>query len=62
MYPDSLHRIAEEAFLIPVSNVTMLPASGSSRRYFRITFNNGKTILAAENAEVRENKAFIGFA
>ncbi|MGD9493734.1 MAG: RNase adapter RapZ [Bacteroidales bacterium] len=62
MYPDSLHRIAEEAFLIPVSNVTMLPASGSSRRYFRITFNNGKTILAAENAEIRENNAFIGFA
>lgn len=62
MYPDSLHRIAEEAFRIPVSNVFMLPASGSSRRYFRITFATGKTVVAAENAEIRENKAFISFA
>jgi len=62
MYPDLLHRIAEDAFLIPVSNVSMLPASGSSRRYFLIAVSNGKTVLAAENAEVRENKAFIGFA
>ncbi|MPM13021.1 RNase adapter protein RapZ [bioreactor metagenome] len=62
MHPDLLQKIASDVFKATATRVTMLPASGSSRKYYRIEFSDGKTILAAENAEIRENKAFIAFA
>jgi aminoglycoside/choline kinase family phosphotransferase len=62
MYPDSIGKIAEDIFSLPVSSVKMLPVSGSSRRYYRIFFSNGKTIIATKNSEKRENKAFLEFA
>jgi len=62
MEADSIKRIAEEAFRMPVSTILPLPASGSNRRYYRLTFDNSTTILAAENNEVRENRAFIEFS
>ena len=41
--------------------ITSLPRSGSDRRYFRIT-DGKKSIIAAYNANLEENNAFIGFS
>jgi len=62
MEADAMKRIAEEAFRMPVSTILPLPASGSNRRYYRLTFEDSTTMLAAENNEVRENRAFIEFS
>lgn len=44
-----------------VSNITMLPASGSSRIYFRI-HTNKKSLIATYNPNTEENNAFIIFS
>ena len=44
-----------------IIGIEMLPASGSSRIYFRITTEN-KTLIATYNSNIEENKAFIYFS
>lgn len=62
METDSVKLIAERVFGKSIIAATQLPASGSSRRYFRLKFSDNTSVLAAYNSEVRENEAFIHFA
>jgi len=41
-------------------NIVSLPASGSDRKYFRIT-DKSRTIIGAYNPNPEENQAFVGF-
>ena len=45
-------------------NITALPGAGSNRQYFRISFPEGKhkTLIAAFNPDVSENKAWLTFS
>ena len=41
--------------------IVELPSSGSNRKYFRVSFNQQESILAAFNPDVRENIAWNSF-
>ncbi len=41
--------------------ITLLPLSGSSRRYYRIK-NHDKSVIGVINQDVKENQAFISFS
>ncbi len=43
-------------------SITPLPPSGSARLYFRCTYNNGETLIASYNPDVKENTAFYTFS
>ncbi|MCQ2204728.1 MAG: phosphotransferase [Bacteroidales bacterium] len=44
------------------NHYTELPPSGSSRRYFRISGNDGRTAIGVYNADRKENEAFLSFS
>lgn len=44
------------------ADVEVLPQSGSDRRYFRMTDEKGKTVIATHGLNVPENEAFVYFA
>ncbi len=44
-----------------VTACTPLPASGSSRRYYRLTHDDGTTLIGAYNEDVAENEAFFSY-
>ncbi|MDR2868068.1 MAG: phosphotransferase [Bacteroidales bacterium] len=44
-----------------VKSISMMPSSGSHRRYYRILLSNGKTYMGVYNEDVRENEAFYYF-
>jgi aminoglycoside/choline kinase family phosphotransferase len=44
------------------SNIRELPSSGSNRVYYRLTFENETTLLAAYNPDVSENIAWYSFS
>ena len=42
-----------------VKNIEELPSSGSNRRYFRLTGENGDTLIGVKGTSVEENIAFV---
>lgn len=42
-----------------VKNIDELPSSGSNRRYFRLTGENGDTLIGVKGTSVEENIAFV---
>lgn len=44
-----------------VTFCTPLPASGSNRRYYRLTLDDGTTLIGAYNEDVAENEAFFSY-
>jgi len=42
-------------------NITLLPASGSSRKYYRLTTGNG-SYIGTYNQNIEENSAFLSFS
>lgn len=42
-----------------VKNIEELPSSGSNRRYFRLTGENGDTLIGVKGTSVEENVAFV---
>ena len=57
---DSVINLINNSLSERVVDIKMLPASGSSRIYFRI-FTESKTIIATYNSNVEENNAFFEF-
>ena len=57
---DSVINLINNSLSERVVDMKMLPASGSSRIYFRI-FTESKTIIATYSSNVEENKAFFEF-
>lgn len=57
---DSIINLINSTLSENILDVVMLPASGSSRVYFRI-FTEKKTFIATYNANVEENNAFFAF-
>jgi len=53
--------LKKNKFPEPVAIVD-LPSSGSNRKYFRVTFNTHKSLLAAFNQDVNENIAWFSFS
>ncbi len=45
-----------------VAVCTPLPASGSSRRYYRLTLDDGTSLIGAFNEDVAENEAFFSYS
>lgn len=41
------------------ASIESLPESGSSRKYFRLKADDGKSVIGVFNEDVRENKAFV---
>lgn len=62
MEPSLILQVAEKSFGHEFQQIQLLPASGSSRKYYRLTGERERTVIAAFNEDVRENKAFITFA
>ncbi|RYY87827.1 MAG: hypothetical protein EOO15_10785 [Chitinophagaceae bacterium] len=44
------------------ADVTVLPQAGSERRYFRLTAEDGRSVIGTHGANVRENETFAYFA
>ena len=42
-----------------VSEIVELPSSGSNRRYFRLTGEDGTTIVGVKGTSAEENRAFV---
>ena len=57
---DSVINLINNSLSERVVDMKMLPASGSSRIYFRI-FTESKTLIATYSSNVEENKAFFEF-
>ncbi len=57
-----IRQTAKESLGFTCNQIALLPASGSHRKYYRLTSSDSKTIIAAVNSEVRENRAFIEFS
>lgn len=49
-----------ETFHCPLDRIEALPASGSARRYFRLS-GAAATVIATHYPELKENRAFIGY-
>lgn len=45
-----------------VTTCTPLPASGSSRRYYRLTLDDGTSLIGAYNEDIAENEAFFSYS
>lgn len=45
-----------------VVDINLLPASGSSRVYYRIKTDNNNTYIATYNSNIEENNAFLSFS
>lgn len=58
---EHLIRLYHSHFGEPATSIEALPASGSSRQYYRLRSAKGSTI-GVFNADARENQAFISFA
>ena len=43
-------------------SIEELPSSGSNRRYFRLTADDGSTIIGVKGTSVEENIAFVKIA
>ncbi|RYZ16327.1 MAG: hypothetical protein EOO16_26010, partial [Chitinophagaceae bacterium] len=46
----------------PPADVAVLPQAGSDRRYFRLTSEDGRSIIGTHGLNVRENETFAYFA
>ncbi|TCZ71039.1 RapZ C-terminal domain-containing protein [Flaviaesturariibacter aridisoli] len=44
------------------AELTVLPQAGSERRYFRLTAEDGRSVIGTHGANVRENETFAYFA
>jgi aminoglycoside/choline kinase family phosphotransferase len=58
---ESLSKLYQNVTGQQPTTITLLPASGSYRRYFRMAHNNEKSIIGAWNEDRRENEAFCSF-
>ncbi|NLL29111.1 MAG: phosphotransferase [Bacteroidales bacterium] len=57
-----IKKTAYTIFKKEINRLHILPESGSNRKYYRVFFENGETIIAAVNDYLNENKAFVSFA
>ena len=55
-----IEQLYHRQFQINPSSIEELAASGSNRKYFRVSSSKG-TAIAAFNNDLKENKAFISF-
>ena len=55
-----IRKLFTDTFNCPIDNMQLLKASGSNRKYYRITYGN-QTIIGAHNDDRKENEAFLGF-
>jgi aminoglycoside/choline kinase family phosphotransferase len=46
---------------LPVTEVVALPKSGSHRAYYRLTLQDGRTLIGAYNDDLDENRAFFAY-
>ncbi|MDE7411626.1 MAG: phosphotransferase [Paramuribaculum sp.] len=60
MSVDKIRSLYHSVFGSEPETVVLLPASGSSRRYYRVSGN--KTVIATSGENVSENRAFVYFA
>lgn len=59
MNSNTLHRLFEKTKGEAPVDITELPSSGSNRRYFRLSANDGFTLIGVLGTSLEENKAFI---
>ena len=55
-----IRKLFTDTFNCSIDNMQLLKASGSNRKYYRITYGN-QTIIGAHNDDRKENEAFLGF-
>ncbi|MBO4739468.1 MAG: phosphotransferase [Bacteroidales bacterium] len=56
----NIENLFDKTFHHPVLSTELLPASGSNRKYFRITYPQG-TAIGVFNDDKKENEAFLSF-
>lgn len=59
---NEVRALYKQHFCQTPAEVKELPASGSNRRYFRMTGADGTTVIGAEGTSVAENDAFIAIS
>lgn len=58
---DKINVLFQSLYLKKADRIERLPQSGSDRQYFRI-YNDGSTLIATYNNNVKENETFIAFS
>ncbi len=56
---EELRKLYKDHFMEEPVEVVELASSGSNRRYFRLTGQDGKTLVGVKGTSVDENKAFV---
>ncbi len=58
---DKFKELALESLQFELNHIVEIPGSGSSRKYYRIFDYSNKSLIAAYNPNVKENRAFAAF-
>lgn len=58
---NQIESLYQQTFGQAVDRIEKLPQSGSDRQYFRV-YGSGRTVIAAANENIRENRTFFAFS